>query len=232
MGEERDRRKAVIRAIYIVVEGDTEEEFVNSLLQPHFASIHRFYDVRAIKLATSSGHKGGDLSFARYQHNVALLLNQESDVVVTSLIDFYQLRTDFPSYNEAKKQNRPEDQVAMLENACNSTMNNDRFIPYIQLHEFEALVFSARRGFDQLGLSARQLAEINKILTQFPNPELINEGQQTAPSKRLAAIIPGYQKVLYGNMIALENGFQTILSKCPRFNAWIKLLESKIQRDG
>ena len=79
-------------------------------------------------------------------------------------------------------------------------------------------------------LSDQQLASIQAVIDQFGNPKLINEGQHTAPSKRLATIIPSYQKVLYGNMIALENGFQTVLNKCPRFRAWIATLEEKMKR--
>ena len=61
---------------------------------------------------------------------------------------------------------------------------------------------------------------------------MINEGRATAPSKRLERLIPGYEKVLYGSMIALENGFQVILDKCPRFQNWIQLLEDKIHSHG
>ena len=223
----------MIRAIYIVAEGQTEEEFVRSLIQPHFVSKHNFYDVRAIKMETSPGHKGGDVSFGRYRKNVELLLKQERDIVVTSLIDFYKLRTDFPKYKESKKQKEVKDRVIYLENACAEVIGHDRFIPYIQLHEFEALLFSSKRGFDAYfsGLSKSNVVELEEIFKQYPNPEMINDSDTTAPSKRLVRLIPDYQKVLYGNTIALENGFQVILDKCPRFSAWIMLLESKIQSD-
>ena len=138
----------MIRAIYIIAEGQTEEEFVRSLIQPHFASKYNFHDTRAIMLTTSLGHKGGDVSFGRYRKNVELLLKRERDVVVTSLIDFYQLRSDFPRYEEAKRQTQVDQQVAFLEEARAEAIGHDRFIPYIQLHEFEALLFSSKRGFD------------------------------------------------------------------------------------
>ena len=224
----------MIRAIYIIAEGPTEEEFVRSLLQSYFVSKHNFPDVRAIGMSTSPGYKGGDISFARYQHNVELLLKQETDIIVTSLIDFYQLKTDFPRYQEAKTQYRVEDQVTFLEKACSEVINHARFIPYIQLHEFEALIFSSKKGFDKYfgNLTQKKAKQLEEIFSQYPNPEMINEGETTAPSKRLEKIIPGYQKILYGNMIALENGFQVILDKCPRFRTWIRLLEDKIQGNG
>ena len=219
------------RSIYIIVEGQTEEQFVNELIQPYFYNKHDFPSVIP-RLLGVSGHKGGAVNFGRYRLDVELLLKQEKSTIVTSLIDFYKLGTDFPKYKEAKKHNQVESQVALLENACTEAICNNRFVPYIQLHEFEALLFSAKRGFEWFGsLSAKQLAAIEKIITQFPNPELINDSYQTAPAKRLEKIMPSYDKVLQGNIIALENGFQVILNQCPRFSAWIAKLEERLNRD-
>lgn len=219
----------MIRAIYIIAEGPTEEEFINSLISPYFSARHPALDIRAIKMETSPGHKGGDITFARYRRNVALLL-KESNVIVTSLIDFYQLKTDFPKYQEAQKLNQAKDKVAFLENACAEVIGSSRFVPYIQLHEFEALIFSSRRGFDEYfsHLTRRETEQLEAMFDQYPNPEMINDGSTTAPSKRLESIIPGYEKVLHGNIIALENGFPAILKACPRFKAWIMLLEEQL----
>ncbi|MBK7254251.1 MAG: DUF4276 family protein [Ignavibacteria bacterium] len=62
-----------------------------------------------------------------------------------------------------------------------------------------------------------KISELQEILINYPNPELINEGSITAPSKRLSNIIPGYRKPLYGPIIALENTLESVLEKCPRF---------------
>jgi hypothetical protein len=61
---------------------------------------------------------------------------------------------------------------------------------------------------------------------EFPNPEMINNNPQTAPSKRLAQIISGYNKVTYGNILAEAIGLQNIMNKCPRFKAWIERIET------
>lgn len=66
--------------------------------------------------------------------------------------------------------------------------------------------------------------EIKAIIDAFDNPEDINSSPETAPSKRLMRIIPGYDKVLFGNIIALENGLSLVLEKCPRFRTWIDTL--------
>ena len=66
--------------------------------------------------------------------------------------------------------------------------------------------------------------ELLATIEQFPNPEMINDRPEFAPSKRLEKPIPHYQKPLYGSMIALENGISSIIEKCPRFNNWIQTL--------
>lgn len=100
-----------------------------------------------------------------------------------------------------------------------------RFVPYIQLHEFEALLFSSNAGF-RYYFSAEEADKTLDIIQAFENPEAINSSPQGAPSKRLIAIKPDYDKVMEGNLIALEIGLEAILEKCPRFRTWTdKLIE-------
>jgi Domain of unknown function (DUF4276) len=101
---------------------------------------------------------------------------------------------------------------------------------YIQLHEFEALLFTKWDGFEFCGLSASARTAIQEILQDYPNPELINDHPQTAPSKRLIQLFAPakYKKPFHGNFIALENGFEAILEKCPRFKTWIDTLEKRL----
>lgn len=62
-----------MRGLYILGEGQTEEQFVNEILRPYFAS-KDIYDVRCILMDTSPGHKGGDVSYKRYKLNAEKLL--------------------------------------------------------------------------------------------------------------------------------------------------------------
>src|SRR6185437_5378963 len=210
------------RVLNILVEGETEKEFVNNLIYHHlFAS--GISNIRPITIETSPGYKGGDVRYeARYKSNIVNLLRGQEDMVVTSLIDFYKLRSDFPKYDDAKKIPIAGERIKFLEEACFNDIADSRFIPYIQLHEFEGLLFADTKGFELFtDLPAANKKELAGIVSSHPNPELINEGALTAPSVRLKRLIPEYQKPLYGNMIALENGFDIILQKCPRFKAWI-----------
>ena len=152
-----------MRGIYIIVEGPTEEEFVNEVLRPYFYDFE-IYDVRAILIQTSPGYKGGDMKFERYKNNVEHLLKAETDIIVTSLIDYFRLRTDFPKYEESKNIAEKFKRVTFLENAISEVIRENRFVPYIQLHEFEGLLFSSDSGFMSLTeIPAKNLIELQKI---------------------------------------------------------------------
>jgi hypothetical protein len=103
----------------------------------------------------------------------------------------------------------------------------NRCIPYIQLHEFEGLLFNEIQVFlnqippdELIGLK-----ELKDIFKHFSNPELINNSKKNAPSQRLERIIKGYNKVVYGNILAEAIGLEKIRSKSPRFNEWISKIE-------
>ncbi len=214
------------RRVIIVVEGDTEEEFVRSSIAPHFLNLGIF-DVRGIKIRTSSRQKGGIGSYLKFRNNVEQLINQEKDTVVSSLLDYFRLPSSFPKYVEAAAFSNSSEKVSFLEEAMAEDIGNPRFIPYIQLHEFEALLFTDLRGFEYCGFSHVQLKQITSIISNHKNPEDINNDPETAPSKRLLKIFPGYSKVLHGNIIVQVNGFPLLLKSCPRFNYWIQKLIEK-----
>ncbi|PKV75897.1 DUF4276 family protein [Pontibacter ramchanderi] len=214
-----------MRVLNIIVEGPTEREFVNGCIAPFFHE-HGLYNIRTIGIETSPGHKGGDVRYARFEPNVRTLLRGKEDMIVTSLIDFYELRSDFPKYQNSLAFKDVQQRVEFLENACYEDIGDERFVPYIQLHEFEGLLFTKMDGFKFLDIPSTNRKLLQNIINDHPNPETINNGPQTAPSKRLLHLIPNYQKTFHGPFIALENGFDSIMEKCPRFYSWInKLLE-------
>ena len=89
-----------------------------------------------------------------------------------------------------------------------------------------ALPNASNKGFESF-FSEDYAKDTQQIINTFNNPEDINTTPTGAPSKRLLAIKDDYDKVIEGNLIALEVGINDILTKCPRFRAWIeKLIET------
>jgi hypothetical protein len=221
----------MIRAIYIICEGQTEEEFVNGILRPFFYS-HQIYDVRPILMTTSKGQKGGDVKYDRLKFNIDKLLKRETDILVTTFIDFFRLKNDFPNYKAAQEKQNKIHKVDFLEQALADAINNPRFIPYIQLHEFEGLLFAAKDGFEFLpDLKKTNLNILLSAVNEKENPEELNDGELTAPSKRLEQLIPGFDKnkPFYGGLIAEVNTIDPILRRCLRFKVWVETLIKKVK---
>lgn len=214
-----------MKRLYIIVEGQTEQEFVNSMIAPYMQQ-HGVYSVIPLLIRTSKTGRGG---FGNYEHlkNDAkrLLSSKKSDFVVSTFVDFFRI-PEVPQKERWEKKATHNEQVEEMEQCIAEDINDSRFIPYIQLHEFEALLFSSNKGFESF-FSEDDAKDTQQIINTFNNPEDINTTPTGAPSKRLLAIKDDYDKVLEGNLIALEVGINNILTKCPRFRAWIeKLIET------
>jgi hypothetical protein len=209
----------------ILCEGPSEESFVNKVLAPHLATCRVMVTA---PLIGRPGHKGGRVSWPRLLHDLERHLSDQ-EVCVSTLIDFYGMDPDFPgrSTKAATTQTKYQSVCEAMRQTLFSHLPNraQRFTPYVQMHEFEGLLFSSpeilARSMGQSGCVDELKAETKK----FQTPEDINDSPSTAPSKRLLRINDRYQKVLHGTIAAKEIGLQTIRSQCPLFNAWISQLE-------
>ena len=215
--------------VLALVEGQTEEAFVKEVLNHYFASQHIFLNpiiLTTKKVKHGPNYKGGLVSYGQFRRDAIRLL-EDKNIWLTSFIDYYGLPDDFPSLKKSKELKTPVEQVKYLEDALTTSINHDRFIPYIQLHEFEALLFASDSGVKAYFSHENAFVQgFEQIMAEFPNPEEINDNPETAPSKRLLALFPKYEKVLDGNLIALENGMEVLLKKCPHFAEWIRKLEA------
>lgn len=219
-----------MKRLVVIAEGETEESFVNNILIPYFNSLGIYNYIQCFK----TKHSNGGLSKYSYIKQDIIKIIYETDVVVTTLLDFYRLPSDFPGYkqNNALLHDR---WVEIIEGQIKEDIERtqeqrfDNFIPYIQLHEFEALIFSSIAGIDALfEKSEVKYRDFQAVIDSYPNPENINNGPDSAPSVRLKQLIPGYDKVVYGVGIISEIGMETVLSRCPRFNGWIKKLKDAL----
>jgi hypothetical protein len=212
-----------MKRLFIVVEGQTEEEFVNELLSPYLNTFG-IYDVRATKITTSKGHKGGFVNYQHLKNDVTKLLKQSSkDVIVTTFVDFFRLPTIVPDFATISKKSTKKNSVDEFEKAIAKDIDDHRFVPYIQMHEFEALLFSSTKGFSTYYENEKSAVKgVTKIMDEFSNPEDINSNKP--PSYRIKELTTNYDKIVYGNIMALEIGMATIIKKCPRFKIWVQEL--------
>lgn len=211
-----------MKTLFFLVEGDTEEQFVKDLIAPYFEN--KCY-VQPIKLTTNPnlGKRGGFNKYKQLKTDAENLLRQKREKLITTFVDYFRLPEDIPNYEECQKLDLIDEKINCLEEAIKADIQSENFIPYIQKHEFEALLFSSNQGFENY-FDAKEAKETSKIINDYPNPEEINDNPNTSPSNRLKKIRQGYNKVLEGNEIASKIGFENILNKCPRFNNWISSL--------
>lgn len=221
-----------MKDLYFIVEGETELEFVNKILIPYFYSQGIFCHIQGYPITMSGGGHG----FNNIQHfinTVTPVLNYQNEPIITTLIDYFQLNSEkkLPGYSTSLNYALTDDRVNYLELKLNDVVQEITpyrfFVPYIQKHEMETLLFSnPEEGFylesDKIKNS------VLDICKQYQDIEDINGSPQGAPSKRLEAIYKAdgkkYEKIIDGIDIADLTGIEKILEKCPRFRNWIERL--------
>ncbi len=162
-----------MKRLFIVVEGQTEEEFVRTMLRPYLFSCG-IYDVNPILIRTSKSGRGGFVNYDHLKNTVIpLLKSQGADVVVSTFVDYFRIPHNTPQYEQCMLSGSSRDKVDALERCIGDDINDRRFVPYIQLHEFEALLFSNNQGFEEF-FTKEQAEQTAVIVDTFDNPEDIN----------------------------------------------------------
>lgn len=134
--------------------------------------------------------------------------------------------------SDAARIANPYDKVKVIEDALGADINDWRFIPYIQLHEFEALILSDPVRFSaQFQDNERGIRQLVDLASQFESPEHIDKGPNSTPSKRIIHEIPEYKdrKAVAGPIVAANIGLHTLRQKCVHFGEWIGRLEQLAQ---
>lgn len=224
-----------MKRVHCIVEGQTEVSVFYSILNPYI-----YEKTGAYIQFTPIKHSGGGI--VPYSKLFPELRNHlmDKDKILTTFFDYYGIfeSYQFPNYKEAKiDQTNPKVGVELLEQGIKEHIESEglptkNFIPYIQLHEFEALLFSSNEGFEFQYDNERVLRELKAISPRYETPEDINDSPETAPSKRIIKALERrkekYSKVIDGEAIASQVGIEMMLEKCPRFNNWVTELIDKI----
>lgn len=222
-----------MKRLYLTVEGQTEQAFAVEVLQPHLAQFNvHVWKPRLTGLHTRRKGRipsGGLLN--TFQHSLGdirrwLREDKSPDARFSIMVDLYSLPNDFPGYDMANKAVNPFQRVETLEKALAEELNDRRFIPYLQVHEFEALVLSKPEVFsDWFENVEKKVQSLAAECQTFNTPEEINNGQHTHPKARIKKIIPEYDENVDGPVLTADIGLETIRKACQHFNEWLKILE-------
>lgn len=215
--------------ILILVEGQTEAEFVGILNE--YLNPNQIY-LKPVLPKTSNpsnrpAYRGGIVSYGKAENDIRKLLGDKSYDLVTTMIDFYGLPTDFPNYSDKEATTGTVYQrVEYLEKKFKEKINRQKFLPYFAIHEFEALLFTKPDIIVQQirGDDIKTKANLEKIRNSYQNPEEINLDKP--PSKRILNAIKEYKKVAHGFEISVEIGIEAMRQECPHFDTWLKKIEA------
>lgn len=227
-----------MRKLCILVEGQTEVAFCKRVLSSYFGKRYMVIPITITTGKDKRGNikKGGMVSWGKTCAELRRMAGtyKESDTVFSTMLDLYAISSDVPGYDAAQMKQDPYAKVDVIENTMKekcAAMQGRIFVPYIQLHEFEALVLSDMdalyRRFPDNDLSALK-AEVERI----GNPELVDSGVETAPSKRLLQNIPSYDKRTDGISLiersSIDYSSTSVIdylsTKCKHFGEWMKRL--------
>ncbi len=223
--------------VVVVCEGETEEEFVREVLAPGFYDLGLFLEPQMVE--TSPGHRGGALNYDRVKLHLRNALRQKSAPVVTTLFDLYKLDKRFPGFEQSKLMPDLGERLAFLRRALHADVvaatecPSERFIPYIQPYEFEALLFSdvASLSLINPSWSRRSIERLIEIRNAAASPEHINDRPETTPAAHLERELsnPSYRKRRHGPIAAQKIGLAKIEAECAFFAAWLAQIRGVAQ---
>lgn len=203
-----------MKYIKIFVEGQTEEVFVDQILKPHLLEKELYPEVILMD---------GYVRYGELKKQIQTFLYQSYVIQVTTMIDFYGLPNSYPGFGTIPNGTCYE-RVEYLESQLSNDINHSKFLPYLALHEFEAMLFSSPERIADQFPNERPLDELNRIRRNFSFPEEINNDHP--PAKRITALLPAYQKPLHGSLIASSISLETIRRECYHFDEWLTKLEN------
>ena len=214
-----------------LVEGQTEETFVKTVLQPHLKNHSVDTEVRCVVTRRTHDYeyRGGLNAYRQVKSDLTRWMKDEPccESRFTTMFDLYRIPKDFPGYRISAREPNPYDRTKEMERAMVSDLGDGRLMPYIQLHEFEALLLvDAGKLAVQFPDRISAIQRIFSMAESFPSPELIDDVD--GPSKRIIREIPEYEdrKAAAGPIVAERIGLPTLRAKCSHFGCWIETLEA------
>lgn len=217
------------------VEGQTEENFINTVLAPHLCQIgYTDVSARLVGNARQRSRRGGIKQWDSVRKDIVRHLRGDPAALATTMVDYYGLPPTWPGREQAGRYaalsaRAQSVEQAILEDVSSGIGHPPRFVPYVVMHEFEGLLFSDPDKFAQSLGRSDLTSSFGTIREAFPTPEDINDSPATAPSKRILKLYPNYEKEkpLKGVVAMQEIGLDVVRAECPLFNRWVEALEQQ-----
>lgn len=240
MGPECVRGTAVVMMrLNLIVEGQTEETFAEWLLKEPLSwngiGVYPQLVETSRDKRTGRVFKGGlrrTKPYSKVREHIKRWMNQDknADAIFSTMFDYYKFPVDLPGWDTCARTQDPYENVRLLESFFKSDISDDRFIPYVQLHEFEALLLCAPEKIGSWYLdSSKTLEKLIEEVRGFQSAEEIDDGELTAPSKRIMKYFPGYERERPAAARAISQaiGLEVMRKSCRHFDEWLVQIEAR-----
>jgi hypothetical protein len=222
-----------MKRLYLTVEGQTEAAFATKVLTPHLAEFNVFLNAprftglhRRRRGRIPRGGMVGTLAHALADMQTWLKEDKSADARFSMMIDLFSLPSDFPGYEAGMALPSGKAKVDALQHSLAQLIADGRFIPYLQCHEFEALVLAEPIRIGTLhDVPKVQIDGLRQECAGYTTPEEINLGQNSHPKYRIKQRVPAYHENVDGPLLAEEIGLATLRQRCPNFGDWLTRLE-------
>ena len=222
-----------MKRLYLTVEGQTEAAFATRVLTPHLTNFNVF--LFPPRFTGLHGRRRGRIpqggllnTFGHALADMQTWLKEDpsSDARFSMMVDLYSLPNDFPGYAAGMAQPTGREQANSLQQSLAAEVGDTRFIPYLQVHEYEALVLvDPRRIASVYDVTHAQIEALCKECDDYATPEEINHGQHSHPKYRIQQRVPDYDENVAGPLLAEDIGLPMLRERCPHFGQWLTRLE-------
>lgn len=219
-----------MRHLHILCEGQTEEIIARDTIKPHFVGddVWVTWSIFTTKRpAGGPAFKGGLSTWPKLERELQRLLRDSSTTVLTTMFDYYAFPPGAPGMAD-RPPGSPYDRVRHVESALAKAIGDERFLPNLVLHETEAWVLADCRRLGEVMGNPTPAAELERVVRLESGPELVNDGADTAPSKRILNAYPQYAKTIDGPLVIADAGLDFIRTCCPHADNWLHELEARM----
>jgi hypothetical protein len=147
------------------------------------------------------------------------------------MFDYYRFPPDAPGMTD-RPHGSPYDRIRHVESALAGAIGDQRFLPNLVLHEIEAWVLADCVRLGQVMGDGRPAAALERIVQQELGPEMVNEGFDTAPSRRIMSAYLQYTKTVDGPLAIGDAGLNSLRSSCPHMSDWLREIVVRLGLGG